>query len=82
MVFDFVFIFLYGCYCFYLVFTCILYGFIVIYLFYCFLYGFIVFYLVFMFFCILQERFDGNDVDDQDFSFTVISKTSVLLRQN
>ena len=38
--------------------------------------------LLFHVFCILQETYVRNDEDDQDLSFTVISKTSVLLRQN
>ena len=34
-----------------------------------------------MFFCSLQETDDGSDDKVLDLSFTVISKTSVLLRQ-
>ena len=36
----------------------------------------------FMFFCSLQETDDGSDDKVLDLSFTVISKTSVLPRQN
>ena len=36
----------------------------------------------FMFFCSLQETDDGSDDKVLDLSFTVISKTSVLPKQN